>query len=125
MVEARRISGPLVGGWTRKQVRVGGKKAGIKVRGMLRRKRLRRWRRGAAMQQGRIRALLLLDPLLLTTRARRPEGQEEDVWALLGIVVEALPVVAAVAAAVALVGGVKVGEVVGEKAAAAGEAGCR
>jgi len=77
------------------------------------------------MQQGRIRALLLLDPLLLTTRARRPEGQEEDVWALLGIVVEALPVVAAVAAAVALVGGVKVGEVVGEKAAAAGEAGCR
>lgn len=126
-VGARRISGPLVDGWTKKQVQAGGKRAVCKVGRMLRRKRPPRWRRVAATRQGRIRALLLLGPLLLMRRARRAEEQEEDVPVLEGIVVEARPVPGAAAAAVALrVEGAKVGEVVGEKAAAAaGEAGCR
>ena len=117
MGEARRISGPLEGGWTKKQVQDGAKKAVFKGGRMLRRKMPHRWRRLAATQQGRIRGLQLGGLFLHVVPAQRAEEQEEDVPALLGTVSAA-----AAALEVERTEG-KVGEAVAEMAA--GEAGCR
>jgi len=73
MAEARRISGPLEGGWTKKQVQDGVKKVVFKGGRTLRRKMPYQWRRVAATLQGRIKGLLLEGPLLLMAPEERAE----------------------------------------------------